>query len=138
MTPNHTSMMAPVVAPRPRLAADCIVAGSLTRLSLAGLAALGVSTVSAQALLTTPMPYEQCVARQRQLREEARQAGDRAWSIVKSLPGVQFVSRESNEWYRRAKELHDMADRMKCIWRPNRDDKSDKSAKKNAVLSMLR
>lgn len=117
---------------RPTVAA--LWAAGIAALFLPGPFAVGTRPVAAQSILT-PMAYEECIQRQRQLREEAKRAGDRAWSIIMAIN--EFSSPESNEWYRRATELHKLADKMKCIRNPNSGDKSARRKAASRTVEML-
>lgn len=75
--------------------------------------------------MADPLTYEECIRKQRELRAEAKTAGDQAWEIVKQLTTRGFVKNaESEALYRRARDLRDMAMQLRCMWRPPNPDAS--------------
>src|SRR5262245_33724575 len=91
------------------------------------LEALHIPLVAAQVTPSTPLTYEECIRKQKEFRDQAKQAGNRAWEIVKAAAGAVFSTRESRELYDRADQLHKMADQLKCVWRAGRGDQTAKS-----------
>jgi hypothetical protein len=88
-----------------------------------------------------PLTFEQCLQRQKELREQAKTAGDHAWAIVGALSGAQFSSPESNSLYQKASELGEQANALKCAWHPQSPEAAkdgDKLKQISDVASVLR
>lgn len=70
--------------------------------------------------------YEQCIKYKRNLLDQAKQFADRAWEVVRLLPGVQGSSRESVDLYRSAAERGKQAAAVICTLFPGGDEQKAK------------
>ena len=91
-----------------------------------------VGAAQAQSI-ATPLTFQDCLQRQRDLRAEAKQASDRAWDIVGRIVG--WGNTESKALYQKANELREAASALHCAYHPDKapsdaseiQEKSDKS-----------
>jgi hypothetical protein len=61
------------------------------------------------------LSFKECLDKQKELRDESKSFGDRAWAAVGLLQGAKFFSEESNALYEKASELGKAADAVHCV-----------------------
>ena len=64
---------------------------------------------------SSPLSFQECLDKQKELRDEAKSFGDRAWAAVRALQGLKFFSEELNALYKKGEELGAAADALHCV-----------------------
>lgn len=81
--------------------------------------------------------YEECLAKRRQLVEEANKVGDTAWEKTKALVGAVFTTSEIRALYAKSTELFKAADELRCLWKPEPKDGSRESEQIDKAMKRL-
>ena len=95
-----------------------------------------VGAAQAQSI-ATPLTFQDCLQRQRELRAEASQTSNRAWNIVKQIVGA--GNSESNALYEKANELRAAASALHCAYHPDKvpSDASEVQEKSDMGINLL-
>jgi hypothetical protein len=64
---------------------------------------------------SSPVSFQECLDKQKELRDEGKSYGDRAWAIVQALQGAKFFTEESDALYKKGADLMAAADAVHCV-----------------------
>jgi hypothetical protein len=64
---------------------------------------------------SSALSFQECLDKQKELRDEGKSFSDRAWAIVQALQGAKFFTEESNALYKKGAELMAAADALHCV-----------------------